>query len=641
MGKMLTLNSRVKEVYANPIGHDIIKKILLQMNQSGKLVTNPIIGNLKLKTAARITKSALDSGFFVTLLSLLNSEIDVPVGESRETIHKWWKEAVFYQIYPRSFMDSDGDGIGDLKGILSKLEYLKELGIDAIWLSPVYDSPNDDNGYDIRDYYGIIQEFGTMEDFDLLLREVHAKGMRLIMDLVINHTSDEHPWFRDALENADSEYKDYYMFQKSVDGNPPNNWNSFFGGSAWNYYEEKDVWALHLFSKKQMDLNWENDRVRRELHEMIRWWLCKGVDGFRLDVINYISKKPGLPDGNETIGKLIGFYGIEHYFYGPELHTYLKELKKEAFEPYDAFTVGETPGIGMRMSKLLTAEYRKELDMVFSFDHLETPGHVRFDDYRYDLNYLKEYMIDWMEHYGSSCSMSLFYENHDNPRMISKVDPRPEYRTVLAKLLAMIQMTLKGTPFLYQGQEIGSVNHNFRSVKDFKDVESINRYRELAAVTGEAEAFHRVLCGSRDHSRTPMQWDCSENAGFTTGTPWIYMDQDYKDWNVEKQKENPNSVWSFYHDLIRLKKDKEALIYGDFEVLHKKWKDRFIYLRKSGREVYLVECNLSSRLLKRRKLMELRRKNVRLILSNYEDRSEKLRPYEANLYLVEPMDQIG
>jgi oligo-1,6-glucosidase len=312
------------------------------------------------------------------------------------------------QIYPRSFQDSDGDGIGDLKGIIMRLDYLKTLGVDAIWLSPVYDSPNDDNGYDIRDYYQIMKEFGSMDDFDLLLKEVHNRGMRLIMDLVVNHTSDEHPWFQEAIKAPDSKYHEYYHFHKSEDGNPPNNWTSFFGGSAWNYYEDNNEWALHLFSKKQMDLNWENEKVRKEIIGMIRWWLTKGVDGFRMDVINYISKSEGLPGGNESIGKLMGYYGIEHYFYGPKLHQYLKELKQEAFEPYHAFTVGETPGVGMEMSKLLTADYRKELDMVFSFDHLETPGHTRFDDYRYDLNYLKKYMSDWMENYGDHCWMSLF-----------------------------------------------------------------------------------------------------------------------------------------------------------------------------------------------------------------------------------------
>ena len=302
-------------------------------------------------------------------------------------------------------------------------------------------------------------------------------------------------------------YSNYYYFVKNSGGNLPNNWASFFGGSAWNYYEELDSWALHIFSKKQMDLNWENPDMRQDIIAMIKWWLEKGVDGFRLDVINFISKKEGLPDGDKLIGKLMGFCGVEHYFYGPKLHEYLRQLKKEAFEPYDAFTVGETPGVGMEMGKLLTAAQRKELDMIFSFDHIETPGHGKFDDYRYDLNYFKEYMIDWMENYSQYGTMSLFFENHDNPRMISKVNPNPAYRTVLGKLLAMMQLTLKGTPFIYQGQEIGAINQEFSSIEDFRDIESINLYNDLIRRKDEESALNKILAGSRDHARTPMLWN--------------------------------------------------------------------------------------------------------------------------------------
>jgi len=509
-----------------------------------------------------------------------------------------------------------------------KLDYLKELGVDCIWLSPIYDSPCDDNGYDIRDYYAILDEYGTMEEFDQLLEELHQRDMKLIMDLVVNHTSDEHPWFQEALKIPNSKYKEYYFFQKSKDQNPPNNWTSFFSGSAWNYYEELDEWALHLFSKKQMDLNWDNEKVRKDIHKMIRWWLNKGVDGFRLDVINYISKREGLPQGNETIGKLMGYYGVENYYYGPNLHKYLQEIRAEAFEPYGAFSVGETPGVGMEMSKLLTADYRKELDMVFSFDHLETPGHVRFDDYEYDLNYLKEYYINWMEHYGNACWMSLFYENHDNPRMISKVSKNNLHREQLAKLLAMIQFTLKGTPFIFQGQEIGSVNKNFRTMEDLRDVESIRLYQELLTTVSPDKAFKEVLSGSRDHARTPMQWSNKKNGGFTEGTPWIYTDEDYKEWNVESQLGNENSVLYFYKKLIGLRKEHKALIYGDFEAVHKKKKDRFTYFRKLGNEVFYIECNLSSHSIKRYSSIQ----GYELVLSNYNTLANELRPYEANLY---------
>lgn len=630
MNQKLDYNSKIKEIYHNPIGHDIVYKLLLQMNIKESMITNPFVANLKLKTVSALSRKVLDRGFFQTLLELLNSEQDIPDSDSEKITKVWWKQAVFYQIYPRSFQDSNGDGVGDIRGIINRLDYLKELGVDAVWLSPIYDSPNDDNGYDIRDYCSIMKEFGTMEDFEQLLTGIHNRGMKLIMDLVVNHTSDEHPWFQAALSDRTSKYGDYYLFQKSEDDNPPNNWNSFFSGSAWNYYKERDEWALHLFSKKQMDLNWENPKVREEIQQMIRWWLMKGVDGFRLDVINYISKKEGLPQGNDNIGKLMGYYGIEHYFYGPKLHRYLKELKEKAFLPFSAFTVGETPGAGMEMSKLLTAENRNELDMIFSFDHLETPGHERFDDYRYDLNYLKEYLITWMEQYGNQCWMSLFYENHDNPRMISKVNPDPAYRKVLGKLLAMILLTLKGTPFLFQGQEIGCVNQSFRSIEDFKDIESINLYHELVSTLGEEAALKKVLCGSRDHSRTPMPWNADRHAGFTEGEPWIFMEENNAEWNVADQLKDKDSVYHFYRQLIQLRKQNPVLVYGSFEVTDRKKRDVFAYYRRLGDQVYYIECNLSDKAVPRGNSI----RGYQRLISNYKNAEERLRPYEANLYQV-------
>lgn len=629
MKDKLTLNSRVKEVYKNPIGHDIIYKLLLQMNKSEKLITNPMVGSIKLKTLQKVTKNQLDSGFYHTFLRLLNSEEDVPRNSCEPIQEKWWKEAVFYQIYPRSFKDSNGDGIGDLKGIIEKIDYLKNLGVDVIWLSPIYDSPNDDNGYDIRDYYKIMEEFGTMEDFEELLNLVHSKGMKLIMDLVVNHTSDEHQWFKEALSKEGSPYEDYYKFETSRDGNPPNNWTSFFSGSAWNYYENKDKWALHLFSKKQMDLNWDNEALRKDIYNMIDWWLKRGVDGFRLDVINYISKEAGLPKGNESIGKLMGFYGVESYFYGQNLHKYLKEMRKETFDKYGAFTVGETPGVGMEMSKLLTADYRKELDMVFSFDHLETPGHVRFDIYNYDLNYIKQYMIDWMENYGNNCWMSLFYENHDNPRMISKVNNDPRYRQVIGKLLAVLQFTLKGTPFIFQGQELGLVNKAFSSIEDFRDIETLNKYEELLKEMDKDSAFKKILAGSRDNSRTPMQWSSDKNGGFSEGEPWITNDEDYKNFNVEWELHDKESILNFYKEMITLRKENKALIYGDFKAINPKKKDIFTYYRELHGKRFYIECNLSSNEIERYNEVE----KYELVLSNYKQSSKILRPYEANIYL--------
>ncbi len=472
---------------------------MLQIGRSDSLINNPIIGNIKIKHLQKLSRGMIDNSFIDTLINLLNSEPDVPLKDNCKITQEWWKEAVFYQIYPRSFKDSNSDGVGDLRGIIDKIDYLEDLGINAIWLSPIYDSPNDDNGYDIRDYRKIMAEFGSMEDFDQLLEKLHSRGMKLIMDLVVNHTSDEHEWFKKSLSNPESKYGDYYIFRDQ-----PNNWTSFFSGSAWNYYEERKQFGLHLFSKKQMDLNFDNPVLRQEINDMVCWWLDKGVDGFRMDVINYISKKDGLPEGNESIGKLMGYNGIEHYFYGPHLHEYLNELKENAFSLYNAISVGETPGVGMEMSKLLTADYRRELDMVFSFDHLETPGHVRFDDYRYDLNYFKEYMIDWMENYGNHCQPTLFYVNHDNPRMISKIDTDPKFRTVLSKLLALMQLTLRGTPFIYQGQEIGMINKKFICIDDLRDIESLNLYEELLGKMNKEEALNKILAGTRDHARTAM-----------------------------------------------------------------------------------------------------------------------------------------
>ncbi|MDR2833422.1 MAG: alpha-glucosidase [Streptococcaceae bacterium] len=623
---MLSINSKLKEIYQHPIGKDVISKLLLQLNKPEMLITNPVIGNMKLKALATLTKKFVDPEFFNVLLTLLNSEMDVPKNSDGPIKEQWWKEAVFYQIYPRSFKDSNNDGVGDIGGIIEKLDYLQDLGIDAIWLSPIYDSPNDDNGYDIRDYYKIMEEFGTMEQFDDLLAQIHARGMRLIMDLVVNHTSDEHEWFQEALKNPESKYRDYYFFEDK-----PNNWTSFFSGSAWNYYEEIDKHALHLFSKKQMDLNWDNEQVRKDVADMVAWWLAKGVDGFRLDVINYISKAKGLPEGNEMIYELMGYRGIENYFYGPNLHQYLNELNQRAFKPYNAFSVGETPGVGMEMSKLLTADYRNELDMIFSFDQLETPGHVRFDEYQYDLNYLKTYLIKWMNEYPNACWMSLFYENHDNPRMVSKVNPDPKVREVLAKLLAVLQLTLKGTPFIFQGQEIGMINQEFTSIEEMRDVESINLYEELIeqGLTKE-EAFKKVMAGSRDHARTPVQWDDSLNAGFSSVTPWIVSDEDYKIVNVESQLKEAQSVLNFYKKLINYRKQFKALIYGEVEFVDAKRKNYFAYYRKRGGDVFFVECNLSNKPLKKKYID----KNATVLVSNYLGSSDELRPYEASVLLV-------
>ena len=573
--KQLTLNSKVGELFATPVGHDTLAKVLMQLGLPEKVITNGLVSNLKLKTLAALTKSKLGEGFFEALLRLVNSEKDVPFVSKGNITKKWWKEAVFYQIYPRSFYDTNGDGIGDLPGIIEKLDYLKDLGVDALWLSPIYDSPNDDNGYDIRDYRKIMEEFGTMEDFDKLLSEIHKRDMRLIMDLVVNHTSDEHEWFRNALKDPESKYRDYYYFRKD-DGSKkePNNWNSFFAGPAWNYYEDVDSWALHLFSKKQMDLNWENEEVRAEVIDMVNWWLDKGVDGFRMDVINYISKEEGLTQGNEVIGQMMGYYGIEHYYYGPKLHQFLHEIHEKAFAPHDAFSVGETPGIGRNMCQLITGEERKELDMVFSFDHLETPGHVRMDTYEYDLNYYRDYMIDWITNYGNNCWMSIFYNNHDNPRMVNKVTEDSRYHDAIMKLLAVMQMTLKGTPFIFQGDEMGLTNYPFTSMDQLTDVEAKGYYQEFLEKMSPEEAFAKLLSGTREHTRVLLPWN-----------------DKLPEYHAGLKQEIRSSVTDVYKELIRLRHSDQTFVYGEFTVLNRK-KDRFVYKRSYEGAEYVIDCNL-------------------------------------------------
>ena len=610
--KKLTMQSKIKEVYASPVGHDILGKVLMQLGLGDWVVTNPVIGNLTLNGLKKLAGKKLDETFLTAILNMLNAETGEPAAKDGVITKQWWKEAVFYQIYPRSFLDTNHDGIGDLRGIIEKLDYLQELGVDALWLSPIYDSPNDDNGYDIRDYRKIMQEFGTMEDFDELLAKVHEKGMRLIMDLVINHTSDEHEWFVEALQDENSKYRDYYMFRPD-DGTKtlPNNWVSFFSGPAWKYYEEQKMWVLHLFSKKQMDLNWDNPAVRDDLVDMINWWLDKGVDGFRMDVINYISKPEGLPQGNELIGSMMEFTGVEQYFYGPNLHKYLHEVRMRAFEPHGAFSVGETPGIGLNMARMITGEERKELDMVFNFDQLETPGHVRFDDYKYDLNYYRDYITQWMEEYGNNCWMSLFYNNHDNPRMISKVSTEEAHAIPLARLLATMQFTLKGTPFVFQGDEMGLVNYPFVSMEEVYDVEAKGKYAELieAGKTPE-EAFKVILSGTREHTRVLLPWN-----EFPVGT------------RPELIQKVRTEVTDYYKEIIALRKQEPALVYGDFTVLDKS-KDRFVYKRTyEGRE-FVIDCNLGE---KERKAWKHDGYEM-VLLYDMED-LPVLAPYEARIYV--------
>lgn len=627
--KKISRETTLKEIFKTPVGHDILAKVLYSVGISSSLIEKTMFGNLKLGSLTKITLGKLNDSFIDELLTLLNSEKDVPT-LGGEITRKWWKEAVIYQIYPRSFKDSDGDGIGDINGIIEKLDYLKDLGVDAIWCSPIYDSPNDDNGYDIRDYHKIMREFGSMEDFDRLLDEIHKRGMRLIMDLVFNHTSDEHEWFQDSVNNPNSEYRDYFIWRKGKgEGIPPNNWESIFSGSAWNYYPQRDEWALHLFSKKQMDLNWENPKVRNSLYDITNWWLEKGVDGFRLDVISFISKQDGLPDGHELIGTLMGFKGVEHYFYGPRLHEFLHEFRENSFGKYDAFTVGECQGTGIEMSRLMTEDVRGELDVVFSFDHIVNPGKTPYSDCSFDLRPMAKNLEEWQTQYGNHCWPTLFVENHDVPRMISKVDKTNLYRNEIAKLIATMLLTLKGTPFIYQGQEIGMTNCDFENVSELHDVQSLRFYKKLVKdSTKEDKAFRTVLNGTRDHARTPMQWDSSLNAGFTTGEPWIKVNPNYTSINAQLQETSKTSILNFYRELIKLRKSNPALIYGEFIRAHDS-KNSFSYFRKLGDDTLFIEMNLTNRIVTRKSSTD----KFKLLSSNYETTLKtKLRPYEANIY---------
>lgn len=501
----------------------------------------------------------------------------------------WWKEAVIYQIYPRSFMDSNGDGIGDLQGIISRLDYLKYLGIDVIWLSPVYKSPNDDNGYDISDYQDIMDEFGTMEDFDELLAAAHARGIKIVMDLVVNHTSDEHQWFVESQKSKDNAYRDYYIWREGKDAQtPPNNWGSCFGGSAWQYDEKTGMYYLHLFSKKQPDLNWDNPKVRGEVFDMMTWWCDKGIDGFRMDVISMISKTKEMPDGKN------GDFG-PYCIHGPNVHHYLREMNEKVLSKYDIMTVGETAGVTTTLAQQYAGEDAHELDMVFQFEHVEGDGkYGKWTDEKIPLVTLKETLSRWQtELYGKAWN-SLFWDNHDQPRAVSRFgDDRPMYREVSAKMLATCLHMLQGTPYIYQGEELGMTNYPFQRPSDFRDIESVNAYREWCS---EGRLSHEVFWPcitfkSRDNARTPVQWDDSPHAGFTTGTPWIAVNPNYTEINAKAETANPDSVFHYYKKLIALRKAYPVVVYGKYEMMMEDSEELYVYTRAFEKESLLVVCS--------------------------------------------------
>ena len=544
----------------------------------------------------------------------------------------WWKEAVVYQIYPRSFKDSTGNGVGDLKGITSKLDYLKELGVDVIWLSPIYKSPNDDNGYDISDYQDIMDEFGTMEDFDEMLLEAHKRGLRIVMDLVVNHTSDEHRWFMESKKSKDNPYRDYYIWRNpKEDGSAPNNWGACFGGSTWEYDEETKMYYLHLFSKKQPDLNWDNPTVRKEVFDMMTWWCEKGIDGFRMDVISMISKTEEMPDGVVT-----DFYGdfSPYCIHGPHVHEYLKEMNQKVLSKYDIMTVGETAGVTTEQAKLYAGDDAGELNMVFQFEHVESDKkYGKWTDEKIPLTILKKTMSHWQTELYKKAWNSLFWDNHDQPRAVSRFgDDRPKYREVSAKMLATCLHMMQGTPYIYQGEELGMTNYPFESPADFRDIESIHAYEEWCE-SGEVshELFWPCIINkSRDNARTPMQWDDSENAGFTTGTPWIKVNPNYKEINAKAEIDDPNSVFHYYQKLIALRKKTPIIVYGKYELLMEESEELYVYTRTLENEKLLVVCSFTDKEVEFQIPEEF--ENADCLISNLDNTYTGkivLKPYEA------------
>jgi alpha-glucosidase len=552
---------------------------------------------------------------------------------------KWWKESVAYQVYPRSFMDSNGDGIGDLKGVTSKLDYLKELGIDVLWLSPMYKSPNDDNGYDISDYQEIMEEFGTMEDFDELLVGVHQRGMKLILDLVINHTSDEHPWFIESRSSKDNPKRDWYIWRDGKDGKAPNNWESIFSGPAWRYDKETEQYFMHIFSARQPDLNWENPEVRDALYDMVNWWLEKGIDGFRVDAISHIKKEPGLPDMPNPdeldfvpcFPKMMNVDGIDDF---------LTELSEKTIKNYDIMTVGEANGVRINDADKWVGEENGYFNMIFQFEFLElwdkdAEGSI-------DVLRLKKILTKWQKGLEGRGWNALFIENHDQPRRVSSWGNDQKYWKESAKMLGALYFLMKGTPFIYQGQEIGMTNVQFPSIEDYNDVGMINYYHVETAKGRSHEEIMKVIWEKgRDNARTPMQWDTSNMGGFTKAAhTWLGVNPNYREINVESQLNDPDSILSFYKKLIRLRKENPVLVYGTYHLLAANHPKLFVFTRSLGKHKALVINNFSGKLTRFRVPGSFSYTTSELVLSNYELVGKKLRknfslrPYETRVYMI-------
>ena len=551
---------------------------------------------------------------------------------------QWWKEAVIYQIYPRSFNDTSGDGIGDISGIIDKLDYIKSLGVDVVWLCPIYESPNDDNGYDISDYYNIMTEFGTMADFDRMLAEMKKRDLKLLMDLVANHTSDEHPWFVESRSSKDNPKRDYYIWRQGKNGDPPNNWQSYFSGNAWTHDPTTDEYYLHLFTKKQPDLNWDNKKVRQEIYDIMRFWLDKGINGFRMDVISVISKRnyndTPYKDFWETVNKV--------YANGPRVHEFLKEMYENVLSHYNVMSVGEGSGIDIENAIKYVGEERKELNMVFHFD-IMTMDHGpegKFDYREYDFVQFKKIYRKWDERLKNNGWNSIFLGNHDFPRMISRFGNDEEYWVESAKALAMLLMTMRGTPYIYQGDEIGMTNVAFPSITDYRDVETLNAYRVIEKENSNIEKMLKAIhVQGRDNARTPVHWNNEPMAGFTSGEPWINVNPNYKKINVAKQEKDPDSILNFYREMVAFRKHHPTLVYGDFSMIQEENNRVFAYLREDEENQYLVIINFSDEENTFELDDQLDMSKAVLAVSNYPEPKPSffdLYPWQANLYELQP-----
>lgn len=552
---------------------------------------------------------------------------------------KWWKNAVVYQIYPRSFKDSNGDGIGDLEGIYEKLDYLAELGIDVIWMSPVYKSPNDDNGYDISDYQDIMDDFGTMDDFDRVLKKAHSLNIKIMMDLVVNHTSDEHKWFIESKKSKDNPYHDYYMWaDPDKNGNPPNRWESCFSGSAWEYVESVGQFYLHSFSRKQPDLNWDNPKVREEVFKMMTWWCDKGIDGFRMDVISMISKYPGLPDGPENGNGYTGNTSCD----GPNIHKYLREMNEKVLSKYRLITVGECPGVNAEQAKKYANIDGSELDMIFQFEHvsgsaLKPCHHGKWDGEAMTMPELRANFTKWQKDLEGCAWNSLFLSNHDQPRCVSRFgNDSEQYRELSAKMLATMTHFQKGTPYVYQGEELGMTNAYMENIADYRDIESLNAYKELTTKENipAKTVMGYIKAVGRDNARTPMQWDASDNGGFTSGTPWLQVNKNYKTINAAAQVNDPDSVFAYYKKLIALRHTNEVMVNGVYDVLIPDHPQIYAYTRTLGDKQLLVLCNDSdTNAAIPAEIQEKIHAANNILIQNYKDTDEStLRPYEAVVY---------